>query len=279
MNTISTKFNSSQNLPTDRDIYNEPTVTEHNWTAVNKVGIAYCMGINAGRRMEDEHNCVDGYLNDPQNAYFGIYDGHGGRKVATHVMKNLPDAYANQLSLNDEENIWKAAYTMLHAEVTHKHMYGGTTVVSVVIKYIDGQRCISCANAGDARAIAIKNGLPVRLSHDHKPYNEDELKRIATRGGFVMAGRLNGVLAVSRAIGDAELSPGISCDPYVSVTPIGSELSHIVLACDGVWDVLSDADVSKIVLDNVNDLDAAAKIIVTQSLSSKDNITCIVVAL
>jgi serine/threonine protein phosphatase PrpC len=64
---------------------------------------------------------------------------------------------------------------------------------------------IYCANAGDSRAcLATKKGKVIDLSHDHKPDNEGELKRVKAAGGFVEEGRVQGVIAVSRAIGDWE---------------------------------------------------------------------------
>ena len=64
---------------------------------------------------------------------------------------------------------------------------------------------IYCANSGDSRAcLATKKGKVIELSHDHKPDNEGELKRVKAGGGFVEDGRVQGVIAVSRAIGDWE---------------------------------------------------------------------------
>jgi serine/threonine protein phosphatase PrpC len=64
---------------------------------------------------------------------------------------------------------------------------------------------IYCANAGDSRAcLATKKGKVIDLSHDHKPDNDGELKRVKAAGGFVEDGRVQGVIAVSRAIGDWE---------------------------------------------------------------------------
>ena len=64
---------------------------------------------------------------------------------------------------------------------------------------------IYCANAGDSRAvISSKTGKCTEMSYDHKPDNDGELKRVKAAGGFVEDGRVQGVIAVSRAIGDWE---------------------------------------------------------------------------
>ena len=68
-----------------------------------------------------------------------------------------------------------------------------------------------CANSGDSRAVlATKAGKTIELSYDHKPDNAGELARVKAGGGFVEEGRVQGVIAVSRAIGDWEYkNPGL----------------------------------------------------------------------
>lgn len=55
---------------------------------------------------------------------------------------------------------------------------------------------------GDSRAILSVNGLAEPLSYDHKPANEAEAARIIAAGGWVEFNRVNGNLALSRALGD-----------------------------------------------------------------------------
>lgn len=57
-------------------------------------------------------------------------------------------------------------------------------------------------NAGDSRAVLCQKGKAVPLSFDHKPSDPGELQRITNAGGWVDACRVNGYLALSRAIGD-----------------------------------------------------------------------------
>merc|ERR1711913_112336 len=57
-------------------------------------------------------------------------------------------------------------------------------------------------NIGDSRCIACTNGLAEPLSSDHKPCNDEEKSRIEQAGGFVEFNRVNGNLALSRALGD-----------------------------------------------------------------------------
>ena len=57
---------------------------------------------------------------------------------------------------------------------------------------------ISCANLGDTRAVLCRNGEVLEMSHDHKPTNPDETKRIERAGARVTRKRVNAAIAVSR---------------------------------------------------------------------------------
>jgi len=88
-------------------------------------------------------------------------------------------------------------YVMLRNKTCGDQMAGSTAVV-VLVK----DNKLYCANAGDSRAIACVNGQLEVLSLDHKPNNEAESKRIIQGGGWVEFNRVNGNLALSRALGD-----------------------------------------------------------------------------
>ncbi len=116
------------------------------------------------------------------------------------------------------------------------------------------------ANAGDSRSVLGVKGRAKPLSFDHKPQNEGqflllldsstkltlgsgEKARICAAGGFVDFGRVNGNLALSRAIGDfefkksAELSPEqqiVTAFPDVITHSISDDDEFLVIACDGM---------------------------------------------
>lgn len=109
---------------------------------------------------------------------------------------------------------------------------------------------IYCANSGDSRAILIQGTSVFDLSDDHKPDNEDELIRIEAAGFSVTDGRIASKLSLSRAIGDlaykqnANLSveaQAITCVPDVTRRDRSDKDSYVLIACDGVWDVLTSA--------------------------------------
>jgi len=132
----------------------------------------------------------------------------------------------------------------------------GCTAVCVLMSQAE----VICANAGDSRAIMCRAGKPVELSHDHKPNDETERRRIEAAGGRVeeirvgprVHHRVNGNLNLSRAIGDMEykkrpeLGPErqmICSTPDLIAVPLTQEDEFILLACDGIWDVKSNQEV------------------------------------
>ena len=109
------------------------------------------------------------------------------------------------------------------------------SVANVVI--VTPFKCIS-ANCGDSRALIIRANALQQLSLDHKSTQPDEYARLRAVGGFIdHAGRLNGGLAVSRAIGDVDCQPAISPVPDVRFYDRVAGDIPVVVACDGVWDV------------------------------------------
>lgn len=97
------------------------------------------------------------------------------------------------------------------------------------------QRVLYTANVGDARIVLCRNGKGLRLSYDHKGSDENEGKRIANAGGLILNNRVNGVLAVTRALGDTYIKDLVTGHPYTTETVIQPDIDEfIILACDGV---------------------------------------------
>lgn len=164
-------------------------------------------------------------------------------------------------------------------------MTTGSTAL-VILKHTDK---VWVANVGDTRAI-MNNGLNViQLSNDHKPNEEKEYKRITSLGGKVVKAfpqdvyRVNGVLAVSRAIGDFALSPHVTWKPEITTFNIKKHNHYIFMATDGVWDVLSNKQVVDIVngmIINEQWKHIGDVIISTaRTYGSGDNIACILIVL
>jgi len=166
--------------------------------------------------------------------------------------------------------------------------------------------------AGDSRVVlSTKDGVAVELSKDHKASRPDEKKRVQAAGGSVDSkGRVGGDLAVSRAFGDImhkgaldgdefleligsikeqdafKLQSGpLICTPDILRRVVAPEDEFIVIASDGVWDVMTSEQaclfVRRFLALNNGDVDAAAKALVKKALVSGtvDNVSAVVVAL
>lgn len=143
------------------------------------------------------------------------------------------------------------------------------------------QRVLYTANVGDARIILCRAGKALRLSYDHKGSDETEGKRVASAGGLILNNRVNGVLAVTRALGDAYMKKLVTGHPYTTETVIQPDSDEfIIIACDGLWDVCSDQEAVDLVR-GVNDPAAASKQLVDHALNrfSTDNLSCMIVRL
>jgi protein phosphatase 1L len=134
--------------------------------------------------------------------------------------------------------------------------------------------------------VICKGGKAVALSTDHKPNQTDERQRIENAGGVVMwAGtwRVGGILAVSRAFGDRLLKQYVVADPEIQEDTIEKGVDFLVLASDGLWDVVSNDDAVEIVANILNaeeaDAEEAANKLTKEAYrrGSADNITCLIV--
>ncbi|KAI9856613.1 MAG: Protein phosphatase 2C 2, partial [Vezdaea acicularis] len=176
-------------------------------------------------------------------SFFGVYDGHGGDKVALFAGENIHKIIAKQDAF-DKGNIEQALKdgflaadrAILNDPKYEDEVSGCTASVAIVSK-----THIYVGNAGDSRTVLGVKGRAKPLSFDHKPSNDGEKARICAAGGFVEFGRVNGNLALSRAIGDfefkksADLTPEaqiVTAYPDVTTHEISDDDEFIVVACD-----------------------------------------------
>ncbi|KAK9481040.1 phosphatase 2C-like domain-containing protein [Lipomyces japonicus] len=140
------------------------------------------------------------------------------------------------------------------------------------------ERMLYTANAGDARIVLCRSGRALRLSYDHKGTDPVEAQRVRNSGGVILNGRVNGILAVTRALGDVYIKKLVTSHPYTTETYITSDDEFLILACDGLWDVCSDQQAVDLIRD-IEDPQAASHTLVDYALKhfSMDNLTCMVV--
>lgn len=151
---------------------------------------------------------------------------------------------------------------------------------------------VTAANAGDARVVVgrtVPGGAtrPLRMTRDHTAQDPSEVSRIEQAGGFVFRNRVMGVLAITRSLGDHQLKPFVIAHPHVQETTLGlEEDAFLVVACDGLWDVVSDQQAVDLVRQYeaavASDPDASAtspaQFLVDEALrrGTNDNVTVLV---
>lgn len=247
-----------------------------------------------GRRpeMEDESLAVSFNLHIGGKDYpvqlFGVFDGHGGKQVSsylkTHFQEKLTQTIlefnANGLSSAGIWNALKMTTVRLDQDFQREFPHLGTPgSTAAVAMLLDNQ--LWCANVGDSRIAMNCNGTPYQLTEDAKPDDPKYKKGIEHRNGMVFGGRINGILAVGRAIGDHSLNGAAS--GRCKITRVPFEIppgSVMVLGCDGIWDVASTKQVVAAIQEHQNDsLNCIAKNIVYSAYSSgsMDNLTCMLV--
>ncbi|XP_075424659.1 protein phosphatase 1F [Ascaphus truei] len=250
---------------------------------------------NTRRKMEDRHvvlpefNQLFGIADGVGRAYFAVFDGHGGVDAANYAATHVHVNVARHEGLEQDpgralrESFQRTDATFLR-KAKRERLRSGTTGVCALL---EGDR-LHVAWLGDSQAVLVQRGNHVTLMDPHKPEREDERNRIESLGGCVTymgCWRVNGTLAVSRAIGDIDQKPYVSGEGDVTSRPLGGTEDFLVLACDGLYDTVSLPEVPGLVLghlrENGGEWQGAAEALVTAAKKggSADNITVLVVFL
>lgn len=129
----------------------------------------------------------------------------------------------------------------------HRATGMGCTAVAAMIRGND----VVIANTGDSRCVISRKGIAEPLTLDHKPVLLEEAERIMKAGGFVRDNRVNGALNVSRTIGDLDFKKNaalphthqmVVATPDITTFTLQKGDEFLILACDGIWDVLSNQE-------------------------------------
>jgi len=259
--------------------------SQKHYSSVKAVGIAFDRNARFRRTMEDEHIILDSFGGTPTQGYFAIYDGHGGRGAVDFTAKHLHKNLEQELQENPDTDPLvsiRSAYLNTDKQLGESQVqFSGTTAVSALIRMNGSDRYLYSANAGDARAVLARSGATaLRLTYDHKGSDESETKRIVDAGGFVALNRVNGVLAVTRSLGDHLMKDYVIADPFMNATKLEPGDTHLVLACDGLWDVATDQEVVDLVVGESDAQKAAEKLLVhALKNGSTDNISVMTIFL
>jgi len=240
-----------------------------------QAGYAETTGVR--KTMEDRLVICGSLRSRDDEDYFAVFDGHNGVASAKYCAGKMHIKLMELLdSEEDPTSLFKATFHLTNTELEKHNTAGGTTAVVAYFKGND----MYIANVGDSRAVVCRNRQALRITTDHKPDLQVERERIEKNGGWVKNGGITGTLTVSRALGDFSYKPFITCEPDVFGPYCFTDDSHqfLILACDGLWDVVSDEQAVEIVLTTKNAEEAAVRLR-DQAFNSKsqDNISVLVV--
>lgn len=250
-------------------------------------GRDFLLACKRGRRevMEDGYGFMLDIHGDPKQAFFTVIDGHGGRAAAEYVARNLGRNIVKELgNVGDGgvqlEQVMRVGYQVTDKEFLSQGVSSGACTASVLLK--DSE--LHVANAGDCRVVLSRNGVADSLTNDHRLSREDERRRIENAGAFVHycngAWRVQGSLAVSRAIGDLHLKEWIISEPETKRLSLTADCEFLIMASDGLWDKINVQEAVDVVSRNKNSVESCKKLIdISSSRGNMDDITVMVINL
>jgi len=283
----------------------KPETEKTTSAGVTACGLPYAMSCMQGWRMhmEDAHTVELELPGRPGVSFFAVFDGHGGKTVAQAsgplILSKIVDTEAYKSGDQSPEVLGEAltqGLFSLDTAIKSKfpalaagHDRSGSTVITAFTT----PKHIVIGNCGDSRALVARNNAVLFASDDHKPSNAGEMKRIQEAGGYVEMNRVCGNLAVSRALGDFEFKDRpdlpaekqkICCHADVTVLDRNDADEFLLLACDGIWDVISNEGIVIFVnyyLERGRKPEEIVELILDYCLDmgSKDNMSAMIVLL
>lgn len=193
-----------------------------------------------------------------RSSFFAIFDGHAGPRASEYCQSQMGKTLKEKLAkFPDFQSLTKSlkqTFTESYKAVDdgflatakqNKPVWkDGTTATTMIIL----NDIIYVANIGDSRAVVARQKedgsfAPVCLTVDHNPMIHDERMRIQKAGATVKDGRINGVIEVSRSIGDLPFKLlGITCTPDLKKLTLTTNDKFAIIACDGLWKSFSNVE-------------------------------------
>ena len=257
-----------------------------------RVGVCEINGWRAHH--EDAHIacCTEGW------GFFGVFDGHCGAACSKFAAQRITELLYSDGCPSDDLGAKRLMLRVDDEFLSSADPSSGSTAACCIIRPAAERHLLHVVNAGDSRVLlgtldgvlVDGGGTDQALTTDHNPANPAEAERIYRCGGHVERSRVNGSLAVSRALGDAPFKrtggPSaedrpVTADPQMGHFECGSG-EFVVLACDGIFEGIHNSAavaVAARVLRETGDLGGAAQAVCQAALAagSKDNVTCMVV--
>ncbi|XP_054808397.1 probable protein phosphatase 2C 49 isoform X2 [Prosopis cineraria] len=256
--------------------------------------------------MEDEHIMIDDlsshlgslYKFPKPSAFYGVFDGHGGSEAAVYVRENVirfifedasfpQSSKVDNLFLQELENSLRKAFLLADSALADDRSVSSSSGTTALTALIFG-RLLMVTNVGDCRAVLCRKGEAIDMSQDHRPIYPSERRRVEESGGYIDDGYLNGLLSVTRALGDWDMklprgSPTpLIAEPEFRRVVLTEDDEFLIIGCDGIWDVMSSQHAVSLVrrsLRRHDDPEKGARDLVMEALrlNAFDNLTVVVV--
>lgn len=227
---------------------------------------------------------------------FVVCDGHNGKEVSSYVGQQFENIFMNKnmnypLKRKNVKEIYDKVQNNLAQNVKASQSTGSTCLT--MIRYQnEGREKIQVFNVGDCRAVLCSDGMAIPLTKDHKPRWPEETNRIQKAitqynlndkiAYYDGDWRIHG-LSVSRSFGDIDSVPYITHEPEIfEQRSLCSKDQFIVLACDGLWDVMENHEVVNFIIDKFVNGDGRENIALQLALyaidkGSTDNVSVIII--
>lgn len=186
--------------------------------------------------------------------FYSIFDGHGGKQVSKYLKDTLPQFFVRKAcSYPLKSKYIKDTFNKIQEDLSVKKFaeHAGSTALILITYTINSVDYMNILNLGDCRAVLCRNNLGIILTKDHKPSFPEEIYRIHQLGGKIT---FDGIdwriqdLSVSRAFGDLDAKPYVSHIPDIYKYRLDKDDKFIVMACDGLWDVVDCQDAVNFIL-------------------------------
>ena len=182
---------------------------------------------------------------DETDYLVGVYDGHGGDEASEYCHSRLFWEVGGRGKDCDVSEALKHAYRITDAQFNEAaerdELNAGCTALTVLVR----GDTLWVANAGDSRAVLYTGGKAIALSTDHNVRNPQEVQAVIDRGGKILRKRVNGVLCVTRALGNRMCRDLIGQVPDIASRKVDtwSADDFVVLGSDGLFDHLTNEDI------------------------------------
>ena len=251
--------------------------------------------IDSETLMEDKSKSIENFNNDKNQMVFEIFDGHGGDEMSTYLQANLAKIYKQNLLLNKGniilslKNAFHDADDEMRGQLNMEGL-GSTGTLVHIVRRLGPVLEVYSANVGDSRVSLISPEHIIRLSYDHRTTDEKEKKRILESGMEIIDDRICGTLMLTRIFGNYEYkeenengnNKGLICEPFISKIEIDLSIENqfLILASDGIWDILSEEEVQNIIK-KYQDTQKICSIIIKKCLENEawDNMSVFAVKL